>query len=59
MPEHWLCPVKFSSADYEQFEKRWGQYREKNKLAIKEINLPKKFKKIISELNAFLSKITY
>ena len=29
---------------------------EKNKLAVKEINLPKRFEKIVSELNNFLSK---
>ena len=51
-------PVKFSSVDYEQFEKRWEQYREKNKLAVKETNLPKRFTKTVSELNTFLSKIT-
>ena len=49
-------PIKFSKSDYEQFEKRWEQYREKNKLAIKETNLPKKFKKVVSELNIFLSE---
>ena len=52
-------PIKFSKADYEQFEKRWEQYREKNKLTVKEINLPKKFEKIVSELNTFLSKTIY
>ena len=49
-------PIKFSKADYEQFEKRWKQYREKNKLAVKETNLPKRFEKTVSELNTFLSK---
>ena len=49
-------PIKFSKSDYEQFEKRWEQYREKNKLAIKETNLPKKFEKVVSELNNFLSE---
>ena len=52
-------PIKFSKADYKQFEKHWEQYREKNKLTVKEINLPKKFEKIVSELNTFLSKIIY
>ena len=52
-------PIKFSKADYKQFEKHWKQYREKNKLVIKETDLPKKFEKIVSELNAFLSKTIY
>ena len=49
-------PIKFSKPDYEQFEKRWKQYREKNKLTMRETNLPKRFAKVISELNIFLSE---
>lgn len=49
-------PIKFSKADYEQFEKRWKQYREKNKLTVRETNLPKRFAKTVSELNTFLLK---
>ena len=52
-------PIKFSKADYKPLEKRWEQYREKNKLTVKEINPPKKFEKIVSELNTFLSKTIY
>lgn len=48
--------IKFSQSDYEHFEKHWEQYREKNRLTIKETNLPKKFKKVVSDLNAFLLK---
>ena len=49
-------PIKFSKSDYEQFEKRWEQYREKNKLSVKETNLSKRFEKIVSELNTFILK---
>ena len=49
-------PVKLSKADYKQFEKLWKQYRDKNKLSVKEINPPEKFEKIVLELNTFLSK---
>ncbi|MCY4321075.1 MAG: hypothetical protein OXC37_01520, partial [Bdellovibrionaceae bacterium] len=46
--------IKFSKSDYEQFEKRWEQYKEKNRLTVKETNLSKKFEKIVSDINAFL-----
>jgi len=52
-------PIKFSKSDYARFEKLWEQYIRKNKLTIKEVNLPKKFEKIVSELNTFLSKTIY
>ena len=52
-------PIKFNKSDYEQFEKRWKQYREKNKLAVKEISLPTRFEKIVSELNTFILKTIY
>ena len=49
-------PIKFSKSDYKQFEKRWEQYRKKNRLTLKKIDLPKQFEKIISELNTFILK---
>ena len=49
-------PIKFDKSDYEQFEKRWEQYRKKNRLIMREINLHKQFKKIIIELNTFILK---
>ncbi len=49
-------PIKFDKSDYEQFEKRWEQYGKKNRLIMREINLHKQFKKIITELNTFILK---
>ena len=49
-------PIKFNKSDYEQFEKHWEQYRKKNRLIAKEINLHKQFKKVITELNTFILK---
>ena len=48
--------IKFNNPDYEQLEKHWEQYRKKNRLIAKEINLHTQFKKVITELNTFILK---
>ena len=47
-------PITFSKSDYEQFEKLWKQYKEKNKIIAKKVHLPDKFQKIVSKLNTFI-----